>query len=106
MTSPVYYIDDNGQLRSAGSWAAPHSSAAFINAIAEEGTKAEAIEWLQRTWNERCALTSHLATLTAERDALLGALDSLADPEGSLACAINAGPELNELQRVYDEVRK
>lgn len=28
--------------------------AAFINAIAEEGTKAEAIKYLQETWDERC----------------------------------------------------
>ena len=26
--------------------------AAFINNIAEEGTKSEAIEWLQKTWDE------------------------------------------------------
>ena len=26
--------------------------AAFINVIHEEGTKAEAVEWLQRTWDE------------------------------------------------------
>lgn len=26
--------------------------AAFINNIADEGTKAEAIEWLQKTWDE------------------------------------------------------
>jgi hypothetical protein len=30
---------------------ATHVPAAFINAIAEEGTKAEAIEYLQKTWN-------------------------------------------------------
>ena len=30
----------------------PHCPAAFINALAEEGSKAEAIEWLQKTWNE------------------------------------------------------
>jgi hypothetical protein len=30
--------------------------AAFINVIAEEGTKAEAVEWLQRTWDELCDL--------------------------------------------------
>jgi hypothetical protein len=34
----------------------PHVPAAFINVIAEEGTKAEAIYWLQRTWNELCYL--------------------------------------------------
>ena len=31
-----------------------HHPAAFINAIAEEGTKDEAVEWLQKTWNELC----------------------------------------------------
>lgn len=34
----------------------PHHHAAFINAIAEEGTKAEAVEWLQKIWNELCEL--------------------------------------------------
>ncbi len=34
----------------------PHVPAAFINAIAEEGTKAEAVEYLQKQWNETCAL--------------------------------------------------
>lgn len=38
----------------------PHVPAAFINAIAEEGTKAEAIEWLQKTWNELCATRAAL----------------------------------------------
>lgn len=37
----------------------PHVPAAFINAIAEEGTKAEAIEYLQKQWNENCALRAH-----------------------------------------------
>lgn len=32
----------------------PHYPAAFINAIAEEGTKLEAVEWLQKIWNELC----------------------------------------------------
>jgi len=31
---------------------APHVRAAFINAIREEGTKAEACDYLQNTWNE------------------------------------------------------
>lgn len=39
---------------SAGLEKAPHHPASFINAIAEEGTKAEAIEWLQKIWNELC----------------------------------------------------
>lgn len=38
----------------------PHVPAAFINAIAEEGTKAEAIEYLQKQWNENCALRAEL----------------------------------------------
>ena len=38
----------------------PHVPAAFINAIAEEGSKAEAIEFLQKQWNETCALRAVL----------------------------------------------
>ena len=38
----------------------PHVQAAFINAIAEEGTKEEAIEWLQKTWNELCYIRKNL----------------------------------------------
>ena len=56
----------------------PHVRAAFINAIAEEGTKAEAIEWLQKQWNETCAL----------RAALQAILD-LRSPE-DLACLADA----------------
>lgn len=41
----------------------PNVPAAFINAIAEEGTKAEAVEWLQRTWNECYALRARVAEL-------------------------------------------
>jgi hypothetical protein len=33
---------------------APFVRSAFINAIAEEGSKTEAVEWLQKTWNEKC----------------------------------------------------
>lgn len=38
----------------------PHVPAAFINAIAEEGTKAEAVTYLQKQWNENCALRAQL----------------------------------------------
>ncbi len=38
----------------------PHVPAAFINAIAEEGPKAEAVAWLQKQWNETCALRAEL----------------------------------------------
>lgn len=44
----------------------PHCPAAFINAIADEGSKAEAIEWLQRTWNELCAVRAELSALQAK----------------------------------------
>lgn len=46
----------------------PHVPAAFINAIAEEGTKAEAIEWLQKQWNETCFLRKENARLQRELD--------------------------------------
>jgi hypothetical protein len=42
----------------------PHVPAAFINAIAEEGTIAEAIEWLQKQWNENCALREQLKAMS------------------------------------------
>lgn len=42
---------------------APHVPAAFINAIREEGTKAEACDWLQKTWNEKCALLDRIEQL-------------------------------------------
>lgn len=41
----------------------PHQPAAFINAIAEEGSKAEAVEWLQNTWNEHMALVRAVQAL-------------------------------------------
>jgi len=42
---------------------APQRPAAFINAIADEGTKAEAVEWLQKTWNELCQAQDALRSL-------------------------------------------
>lgn len=56
---------------------APHVPAAFINAIAEEGTKAEAIEWLQKTWNENCLLRSQLAKAKAVNETVAGYLRPL-----------------------------
>lgn len=41
----------------------PRRNAAFINVIAEEGTKAEAVEWLQKTWDELCAVREELERL-------------------------------------------
>lgn len=45
----------------------PHVPAAFINAIADEGSKHEAILWLQRTWDELCYVREQLETLTREQ---------------------------------------
>lgn len=41
----------------------PRVPAAFINAIAEEGTKVEAINWLQKEWNENCFLRKQLKSV-------------------------------------------
>lgn len=54
----------------------PHHQAAFINAIADEGSKEEAIHFLQETWNELCELKkkhqgtteSELTTLRTENE--------------------------------------
>ena len=61
----------------------PHVPSAFINAIAEEGTKAEAVEYLQKQWNETCALRTEVKLLqkalqdTADSGDLLIALEAL-----------------------------
>jgi hypothetical protein len=55
----------------------PHVQAAFINAIREEGTKAEARNHLQQQWNETCALQNELADALdreAAKDAALRTL--------------------------------
>ena len=38
----------------------PTRPAAFINALYEEGTKSEAIQFLQETWNELCYVKDQL----------------------------------------------
>ena len=43
----------------------PHVQAAFINALAEEGTREELVTYLQKTWNELCFVK-------AQRDAANG----------------------------------
>ena len=48
----------------------PHVPAAFINAIAEEGTKDEAIGYLQKQWNENCAVRASLRDLLTWVDGL------------------------------------
>ncbi len=51
-----------------GRGAASHVPAAFINAIAEEGTKADAVEYLQRQWNTSCQLRGELAEALAQNE--------------------------------------
>jgi hypothetical protein len=43
-----------------------HFPAAFINNIADEGTKAEAVEWLQKTWNQLQTLREDMAARDIE----------------------------------------
>lgn len=52
------------------------NNAAFINAIAEEGTKAEAVEYLQRTYDELCEAKSKL-------DSALGLLREVQNDSGN-----------------------
>lgn len=61
---------------------APHSPASFINVIHETGTKAEAVEWLQKTWNERVQLERNNEELLNALQGLMnyvGGWDSPAD---------------------------
>jgi len=46
---------------------APHHQAAFINAITEEGTKSEAVRYLQETWNELCEARARIRELEAAK---------------------------------------
>lgn len=57
---------------------APHHRAAFINALAEEGTKAEVVEYLQKTWNNLCEARARIRELEEERDMLIKVLRALA----------------------------
>src|SRR3990167_5177071 len=73
----------------------PHVPAAFINAIAEEGTKAEAIEWLQKQWNETCALLAVLHRIANIRH------DAAGEPEEEATVIAADALRLNE-QRSYE----
>lgn len=63
----------------------PHVPAAFINAIADEGTKAEAIEYLQKQWNETCALRGRLLKRLVAGDRPRAMLAWAVDMFGQLA---------------------
>jgi hypothetical protein len=76
----------------------PHVPAAFINAIAEEGTKNEAIDWLQKTWNENCALRAELKALR------FGTLCSGKEPDKALwlaMCESTFDEELKEVTEAF-----
>ena len=45
-----------------------HVQAAFINALREEGTKEEACDWLQKTWDELCAVRREMRALLAQHE--------------------------------------
>lgn len=57
----------------------PHVPAAHVNALAEEGTRAELIDWLQKQWNEICWLRGDLARLRGEVDERQRILNALGD---------------------------
>jgi uncharacterized protein YbdZ (MbtH family) len=47
---------------------APHCQAAFINAIREEGSKAQACDYLQKTWNELMQAKAEIRRLRAGKE--------------------------------------
>lgn len=83
-----------------------HVPAAFINALAEEGTKDEAIFWLQKQWNECCALRSDLEREKEEASSYhkfwIGERDRRTAVEASLERARKA-LEVNKLNAVKFE---
>lgn len=60
--------------------------AAFINNIAEEGTKQEAITYLQRTWDEKCGLQAEFNELQEAARALIADIRAR-HPGEELRCA-------------------
>jgi hypothetical protein len=76
--------------------AALHAPAAFINAIADEGTKAEAIRELQRTWNE-------LQELRGNYNGAQDMIGNQADTIASLRSALTASEaRVKELEYARD----
>jgi hypothetical protein len=61
-----------------------HYPAAFIDALAEKGTKEEAVEWLQKKWDENCELRNENERL---RTALRTVVETPAPPSCSCPCA-------------------
>lgn len=57
---------------------------AFINQINDEGSKAEAVEWLQRIYDELCACREHLRVEQVRNDQFKRMLDPIWDYVDSL----------------------
>lgn len=58
----------------------PNVRAAFINAIAEEGTKEEAVQYLQKQWNECVALREAIQAIRDELDHLDDIVSAESEP--------------------------
>lgn len=86
---------------------APHVPAAFINAIAEEGTKQEAVEWLQKEWNENRRLTRELAQMAAQKaKAERDRDDALSGCQFEFQRAMNAESRVSELEAKLAEEQR
>lgn len=71
----------------------PHHPAAFINTIADEGSKAEAINFLQLTWDELCFIRSKLEVAEWALEELR--MPGLIDADDCLICGFSPD-RLNE----------
>jgi len=86
--------------------ATPRTPAAFINVIAEIGTKGEAVEYLQKTWDEKCQLERELAAacegqehLIAEKEGLQRRLAEAEKSLDNLTAELNAAIAQGEGER-------
>ena len=68
---------------------APHAQAAFINAIADEGTKDEAVQFLQETWNELCEARDEITALRARLAEVESALKLNQDLDAINVASVN-----------------
>lgn len=83
----------------------PHAQAAFINAIREEGSKKEACDNLQETWNDLCAARVELATLRAKMaERSQASLDVLAERHRQIT-AEDWTPEHDDAQALAEAER-
>lgn len=76
----------------------PHVTAAFINSIAEEGSKEDAVKWLQQEWNENC----HLRKLARLADEIRAAQRAYMADRGNQ----EKGQAVARAAEAYDAARK